>query len=397
MNSVAFYIEPAVFRRYPAMFGIWAGWVASIAAMNPDLSIAVISGRAVCDTVAATANLRLAPMELRPVLEAHGYSLAEYSGDMTAPADRAPRPEMIEALRRAAGPSGPDVVISFTENRYLRAAFPLAEVMFTELGSLPQVSVPHTLFLDPAGHLSGTLNTMADRLIALDPPMTVPQADALWDAHVAQRLHAQPLFPAVRDWLGALGAGPVTLLVLQPADHPNYRPFGLASQPEALLQRVAAECAPGLLVATFHKDDLFAPPLKASIQHDFPNVVFPPQPLESGLSELMVGLVDRVVTFSSNAGFTAMLQGTPVTTLGAARFSALAGHLRGCERNGLAHRTMRRNLLAFFSNGYLNDLGRLTTEPGYFATRLACAGDRMERYFDFGEWTPDAAAEQLGV
>ncbi|MBC7801315.1 MAG: hypothetical protein H7Z10_11890, partial [Gemmatimonadaceae bacterium] len=356
MRSVAFFIEPAVFRRDPAMFGVWAGWVARIAAINPAIDVTLISGRAVCDTTEPSANLRLAVMDLRPVLAAYDFCLADYSADMTAAPTLPEQPEMTAALRSAAGPSEPSVVISFTENRYLRLAFPRAEVLFTELGSLPQVSVPHTLFLDPVGHLSGVLNTRADRLIALDPPMTVSQADALWDAHVAQRLHAQPQYPAVRDWIGGLGAGPLTLLVLQPADHPNYRPFTVASGPEALVQGVAASCPTGVMVVTFHKDDVFAEPLKASIQHDFPNVVFPPHPLQSGLSELMVGLVDRVVTFSSNAGFTAMLQGTPVTTLGSARYSALADHLRTCERNGAAHRAIRRNLLAFFSNGYLNDL-----------------------------------------
>ena len=291
------------------------------------------------------------------------------------------------------------MVISFTENRYLKAAFPQSEILFTELGSLPQITVPPTLFFDPIGHQTGLLNVCCTRIVELSPPLSIEESDALWDAHRAKKLQSHPMFEQVCEWFNELSAQHVTLLVLQPADHPNYCKFDLASRPDETIRRVAAQRQSAVVVPTFHKDDVFSRSMKASILHDCPNIIFPPEILQSGLSELMVGLVQEVVTFSSNAGFTAILEGTPVTTLSMSRFTKLARYMKYHSKGSIEHRALRCNLLAIFSNGYLNDLTNLTSVSENFSSKLARVdkSSRTESYFDFSNWTLNSIAKMLGV
>lgn len=399
MTTVAFYIEPAVFRRDPAMFVTWANWVADIAVHNISIDFVLISSGAVCAGVSPPTNLRLIEVNIKDVLAIHDFSISKYVMDLVNTRKTHLFTELLQLLQNIEQKTKPDIVISFTENRYLKAAFPESEILFTELGSLPQITVPPTLFFDPIGHQTGLLNACCTRIIELPSPLGIEESDALWDAHRAKKLQAHPMFGQVYEWFNELSAKHVVLLVLQPADHPNYCMFDLASRPDEIVRRVAAQRQSAVVVPTFHKDDVFSRSMKASILHDCPNAMFPPEILQSGLSELMVGLVQEIVTFSSNAGFTAILEGTPVTTLSMSRFTELAEYMKLHSKGSVEHRALRRNLLAIFSNGYLNDLTDLTSVPENFSLKLARVdkSSRIESYFDFSNWTLNSIAKMLGV
>lgn len=398
MTTVAFYIEPAVFRRDPAMFVTWANWVADIALHNRSIDFVLISSNAVCTSVLPTMNLRLIEINIKDILAIHDFSISKYVMDLVSTEKASFSVEFLQILQNIKQKIKPEIVISFTENRYLKAAFSQSEILFTELGSLPQITVPPTLFFDPIGHQTGLLNVCCTRIVELSPPLSIEESDALWDAHRAKKLQAHPMFERVCEWFNELSAQHVILLVLQPADHPNYCTFDLASRPDEIVRRVTAQHQSAVVVPTFHKDDVFSRSMKASILHDCPNTMFPPEILQSGLSELMVGLVQEVVTFSSNAGFTAILEGTPVTTLSMSRFTELAEYVKYHNKDSVEHRALRRNLLAIFSNGYLNDLSDLTSVSENFSLKLARVdkSSRVESYFDFSNWTLNSIAKMLG-
>ena len=398
MTTVAFYIEPAVFRRDPAMFVTWANWVANIAVHNASIDFVLISNNTVCAGILPPTNLRLIEVNVNDILAVHNFSISRYVMDVANAQNTNFSSLLLQTLQNIEQKTKPNVVISFTENRYLRTAFSQSEILFTELGSLPQVTVPPTLFFDPIGHQAGLLNVCCSRIIELSSPLSIEESDALWDAHRVKKLQTHPMFEQVCEWFDELNAQHVVLLVLQPADHPNYYAFDLASRPDEIVRRVAAQRQSAVVVPTFHKDDVFSRSMKASILHDCPNIMFPPEILQSGLSELMVGLVQEVVTFSSNAGFTAILEGTPVTTLSMSRFTELAGYMKHHCKDSIEHRALRRNLLAIFSNGYLNDLTDLMSVSENFSLKLARVdkSSRIESYFDFSNWTLESIAKMLG-
>ena len=397
MTTVAFYIEPAVFMSDPAMFVTWANWVVEIAVHNISIDFVLISSSAVCAGILPPKNLRLIEINMNDILSVYDFSVSKYVMDMTSTQKTHFSMQLLQTLQTIKQETKPNIVISFTENRYLKAAFPQSEILFTELGSLPQITVPPTLFLDPIGHQTGLLNVCCTRIVELSSPLSIEESDALWDAHRAKKLQTHPMFEQVCEWFNELSAQHVVLLVLQPADHPNYCAFDLASRPDEIVRRVAAQRQSAVVVPTFHKDDVFSRPMKASILHDCPNTIFPPEILQSGLSELMIGLVQEVVTFSSNAGFTAILDGTPVTTLSMSRFTELAGYMKHHSKGSVEHRALRRNLLAIFSNGYLNDLTDLMSVSESFSLKLSRVdkSSRVESYFDFSDWTLNSVAKML--
>jgi hypothetical protein len=65
-----------------------------------------------------------------------------------------------------------------------------------------------------------------------------------------------------------------------------------------------------------------------------------------------------------------------------------------------SHAALRRNLLAFLSNRYLQPADRVLGEPGFFnrlMDSLLVCDDVVESYFDYSDWTIDRLRALLSV
>ena len=399
MTNVLFYVEPVTFRNDPSMLMTWAEWIRSIASRNSSVNFVMVANAYICDSILPLPdNIRTICIRGYDLLSHTKYSLSRYVLDLHQCSGGWANQPLIDRLVSIANDVDPQMVISFSENGYLKKCFPRSEVLFSELGTLPQYRMPASLFFDPVGHQSGLLSLHSQTIIHLDPPLSVHKADTLWNSVVERIYRASDEYAYARDWLKSLRARHLVLVALQPPDHPNYSDFVQACKPVELLTWTAQTYSDSIVIPTFHRDSALSEEHCYEIEHHFPNVRFLPRSIGIGRSEFLVEMMDEVVTLSSSVGFTALLQGVPTRSLAQNRFQTLST-TASIHRNGGEHRQLRRNLLALFSNGYLHRLDDIISIDDLFTRQIIdiLPNERVKLLQDFSGWHLSSLEKLLGL
>jgi hypothetical protein len=402
--SILFYVEPVVYRADPSFLGVWSRWAGQIAKANRiHRRYLLCSSGVLCDEFVSVSGADpgdVAPVSAVDALRDSGFSRVRYGRDLCGTEPQAQHHALYLRLAQIADVVRPEVVISFTENRHVRAAFPKSLVLFTEVGPLPRMGTSSTFFYDPCGHqIESMLNLHAER-ITRESPRDVSDVDDAW---VARQKHLQEHvdYALVKHWIEQTCKGRrVRLLALQP---PDWITFEGAYEPiavEEVIYRQAVAEPDTLLVPTYHPGFRLTQAMEQYITREFPQVAFPPPGLATGRSELFIPHVDEVITISSTVAVMGVLEGKIVRVLGRCAFQRIAEASNAVVGDLESHSALRRNLLAFLSNRYLQPADRILGEPGFFNrlvdSQLGCY-DVVESYFDYSDWTIDRLRALLGV
>ncbi|TXL75673.1 hypothetical protein FHP25_13555 [Vineibacter terrae] len=387
-----------MFRQDPSFLLPWVGWIEDIATANPQRRCCVVSNDWLLGHFSNLTFSQKFAISARDALQAHGFRRLRYGKDRVGRAARS-NGSLEARLREIASHAKPSVVVSFTENEALKASFLGALVLYTELGCLPRLGAPETMFLDPCGHQTGLLVVAWDRLARMEPPLSTGLSEDLWEAHLQATLREHPAHEAARHWVRELRPRRTRLLALQPPDWLTYEGLYGPVHPEELIYREASRQPDALLVPAYHPGHRLSPDMEKYISGEFPNVVFPPRELSSGRAELFVPYVDEVVTISSTVAMAGILAGKPVRTLGRSAFRRAAAAMTKVQGDLAAQSRLRRNLLAFLSNRYLHLKARLTGESGYASDVVSQIPrtDPADHYFDFSDWTVERLVALLGL
>jgi hypothetical protein len=409
-KSVLFYIEPACFRNDPTFMRPWIHWISHLISNQqrhaPGWRFSLSSSPALCGLFKEyTQPLPVTTYELsaRTVLASSDFNRFDYVKDLYGAGGRqAANTQLLDSLRVICQRESPDLVVSFTENRYLRQGFPNSRLLFCELGPLPRLGVAQTIFMDPCGHQPDSiLNLAADRIIDLPVSRHLGDLERVWNRRVVTAIHAHPHFTGITAWLNALRATRrVALIALQPPDWPTYEGALDAVPVDNVLMRCLHELPEGWIgVPTYHPGYQLPREVEDRIAADFDMVRFPPSSLAVGHSEIFVPSVDGVITISSATGMAGLLHRKPVVTLGRSSIRSLAMTSIGdlAEGRGL-DRNQRASLLAFLTHRYCHKLHDWVHTPGYFAAvahGICGLSDPAEAYLDLDGWSPQKADDLL--
>lgn len=384
--NILFYIEPVVFRQEPSLLMTWIWWIEEIAQANPEAQFAIVSSAWLCDRVSNPTIVRF-PISAHDATKAYDFERLPYVKSLFD--DRLPdNQQLLERLRPIDKNFQPQVVVSFTENRFLKNAFSDADIFYTEIGSTPRIEANQTFFLDPCGHQNGIMNDQIERLLALEPPLTIEQSDTIWNKRSKQYIETHPLHEPVKEWLSGLKGKPIRLLALQPNDWLTYDGVYEPIPEEEIIYKLAMEMPDAVLVPTHHRGQHLSQDMQAYISNEFPNVIFPPAEIATGVTELFAPYIDELITISSTVGMVAVLEGKAVRTLGTAAFSKLAEAIKARQGNPIGISLLRRNILAFLSNQYLHLQSRCLLEKNYYVETLKylSSAKAEDVYFNFSDW-----------
>ena len=292
--------------------------------------------------------------------KAFGFDRSLYARDLVSGAGF-PNSALNDALETVRNQLAPDVVVSWSENRYLRHIFSDARIFFMELGPLPRKDLKESAHLDPFGHQN-------DGAIANLPASnwTTPTEQRFldrWD-HLKGSGSGQDAFALqAGSWLEQVrSADEVVLLALQPEDWITYEGLGQALDSISLIASTARRYGAGVKVLpTWHPAGPPPPdPMLDFLQTEFANVIVPPPELRVARSEDFLPFVDVVATVSSNVAVAGAIEGKRLDILNSGKFSSL----------GAARGRRRGDLLAFLVCRFCRPLEEWTSQQGAFANHL---------------------------
>lgn len=419
---VAIYIEPVVFRNDPHLLKVWVNWAVSLtlagAYTSPTTRYYIISSASLCElfreqTSGLSREAHEAPsciaLSQADCLASMEFDRFQYARDLFA-SEAAPITNMrlFEALCSAAEATQADIVLSLSQNRYLRPAFACAlgkngprsqAVLFSELSPLPRRSCPATMFLDPAGHQTQSLLATRPTQIQ-DAPISDGDVGTLtrsWDRWVGRptRFYAGRL--GVSEFLEQKRQGRrVLLLAMQPPDWLTYEGCYGTISPDNLIARVASDLPEGwVLLPVYHPQYSLSPATEALLQSEATNILFAPSAMACGSAEIFLPFVDAVGTISSTVGIQGLLWGKPLIALGRS-FLAGLGYPNTADLETIKGPTpeQRAGLLRFLTHRYCHLQRQLFGQAGYLNRFLRTWADEsfaVGGWFDFTQYDCSAA------
>jgi hypothetical protein len=360
--KVLFYLEPVDYCDSPLRLGGWLSFFSQFAQRSHGAFDSFLGGSPMIVDRAGDAFTEAVPINTMGILGSVDFDRRRYSRDLCTPGGS--NHALTEALVSIRDKIDPDVVISPSENQYLKQIFGPDRVMFTELGPLPRYGLKPSIYLDPFGHQIGSaLERFALRSWPTEGLDGFHEAwETLWSAPMREKARNNGL----ADWFGSVvGERPALLAVLQPSDWINYEGVGPQIDPVSLLRKIAAEAPAGwAVVPQWHAADK-APTddLAADLSRQQPNILIPPEALRVGHSDEAVHYVDGVTTISSNVAVVAAINGVPLQVLGRSKFASLGGGLQSPARPAL-------ELLAFLVCRFCSPLEDWLHRDGAFAETL---------------------------
>lgn len=358
--KLLFYIEPCVFRNSPDLLAYWVDQCAAIAARSANaihVSI-VLNGAMIRRHSGAFSRIfQLSPFDLTV---AFGFDRAQYAQDLVG-GSGFPNAALLTSLEGIRDSLAPDVVISWSENRYLRQVFTDARVLFMELGPLPRSGLKLAAYLDPFGH---QVDSAISRLPAFDGKNdNEQQLLDLWDGVWKAKVNRDAASSGATEWISSVGRGfEVVLLALQPDDWITYEGLDQRLDPVSLIAQTSRSYGAGFRVLpTWHSSG--PPPSELMLeflQTECRNVIIPPPALRTATSELFLPFVDVVATVSSNVAVAGAIEGKLLEIFNPGKFSGLS----------LGRRHRRGDLLAFLVCRFCRPLEEWTGSDGAFARHL---------------------------
>lgn len=398
--KLLFFIDPVVYRQKPEIMGGWViHWVLPIVRMTKhcDVEFAICANSWIVELAKASDNnennIEYYPLSMTDSLRDIQFDRLSYMLDVadcnSITDENFNNSNLITRLRSIRDQFKPDVVVSFTENRYLREAFLGVRLLFCELSCLPRVGLDLFLFMDVFGHQThSALNILSNDIENISLPVDVNEINSLLDRYFELHVRSDPRFALARDWLSSIAKGRRTiLLALQPEDWPTYEGIFASVTNDLLIMRFAQSNPDCVVVPTTHPLFVMPASFRAALELELDNVRFPPDDLISQ-SEFLIHFADEMATISSNSAVCAILAGKVVRVLSPrsafSRVAAISNDkiMRNQDASGF-----RARLIAFTCNAYSTSVGNLTEVPGHFdniVRRLLSARDEGV-YLDIGE------------
>jgi hypothetical protein len=396
---VIFFIEPVIYRTNPDYLTPHLSWAHAVAASvkaNGGV-FAVASNQEICAVWSSqqeAAGLAHAtfPLNSFDPLSPFGYRRDLYAAALYGN-ETADNP-LIAALSDVRQRFLPDFVVMTSQNALARRAFAGLPILSIEQAPLPRMGQPHRVYFDPLGHQRGSLfETKAWQIKQLPLP----------EAHITDllgiieglrtRLQRNPRYEAAAMAIEKIReAGRVALLVTQPPDWTAYD-GALCKQidVQGLLCIWEEQLPPDWIgVPTYHPEFRLNANVENALARSRSRLRFLPSELAQGLSELLLTMVDGMVTVSSTTSITGLLFRKRVIATGR------------CPFNGWVPRDVRQisatqplsvnetaSTLAFLTHRYthLNDV--VGTDPQVLAAVFTAARefDPARWYLDVSEWS----------
>ncbi|BCI65485.1 hypothetical protein AAJCM20276_01090 [Acetobacter aceti] len=395
------------------MLSVWISWIAQFikmenAAASDRFNFAIATSPWLCDCFQSIApEIETSRIEISPrrILEPFGADRYRYVKDLYAPSSSPPvNQALVDIFEEIRDGFKPDLILSYTQNRYIEAAFRDKRHLFSEMAPLPRITGRSAFFFDPSGHQTASLlHEGASRLQNL--VLSKSDADevlALWQHAVHDRCIEAAEARGLTQWLDSVreDGRPIALLALQPPDWPTYEGAFETIPPDALVMRWLSDLPPHwLAIPTYHPLWRMPPKMENAIAREFPNFRPIPEDLSAGASEPLLPFVDAVLTISSSVGMIGLLDGKCVLTYGRSMLDALTA--RSPDELSVAPSLapmQRAAVMAFLSNGYCHDVHDCLDRHGYMGdmwSQIITSTDPARDRFDFSEWSPRAFEKLL--
>lgn len=408
--SVLFYIEPVCYRQDPLLHLNWVEWIVRIIRSQPSearIQFAFASSPYLCqayEQLMGEFPRCQYPVQTRDLLAPFGFDRHSYGRDLYGSAQEEEINIPLANFFRKVGENfNPDIVISFTQNRYIEKIFAKQRTLFWEVGPLPRYGGALTLFMDPRGHQrTNLLNSETKRILNL--PLAQKFFDAAqvcWEQLVMFPIWTNPSSGNAGQWMKEVGQGrPIALLAMQPSDGLTVEGSYEVLAPEAIIMRWMQDLPPTwIATATYHTGQKLPLSVESMLAKEFPAFQILPEDLSVLGSEIMLPHIHGVSTVSSSVGMSALLHGKTVVGYGRSWLNGLSGQsLSQITASPSLTQRERTSLFLFLTNTYCHPLETCLSTPGYVANilrRLMEASDPVELYFDFSEWSPERVKKLL--
>jgi hypothetical protein len=385
---VLLYVEPVVFRENPLMLLPWVRWLARLVRSSSSLGtqeFGFASNPLLCEHMHSEVGSALAwtrSIRQREALLAFDFDRYSYAQDLFRSCrDAEANPGLMDVLFELKSSFRPELVISFTQNRYLRQVIG-TPTLFWEVGPLPRGVTAESFFCDPIGHQTESLlvshaTEILNRRIGADRS---EELQRVWRDLVELRILADERRSTLEAEVRARAQGrKVLLLALQPTDWLTYegawRAVSLSGLILGVLERLPSSyCA----CISYHPLQQLPPEIEELIHREFDNALFLPHPMRANMSELLLPSVDAVATITSSVGVQAALWGKPLVTLGRGQLSGLSrGDVARLEQAEPYSKRERLALFEFLTYRYCQPLWLLLDQPGYFEQFVATLSENQ--------------------
>jgi hypothetical protein len=338
-KNVLVYLEPCIFRDDPNLLtGHFESLVGPLLrALSHESRFAFLG---FCSNIylclealnsarslpAAPRAVKIYPLYTGDLLAPFGHSIEAYARDVFGTcAPQAEDPQLLDRLASIIRDARPDVVITTSQNRYLNSlSQSLGFVLISaEHGPLPRLPFPGNRFIAVDGHMSdgplASLERLRPELEGLEGADDVA-AIRQFETQYQQAVSAHPQAQAVGELLQALKRqGSVSMLALQPEQWLTWEgALGQRRSATSIILETLATLRTDKLIVTHHAQRYgqVNPASMREIWLSDPRLELLPEELAVGLSEVLLPLVDELVTVSSNLAMSAFLLGVPLRSLG---------------------------------------------------------------------------------
>ncbi len=349
-----------IFNSNPEALAIWVHWSGKIAQQGTGEYSYHLACSKYLERYSVKEFKTTHILSTKDPMNAFGFDEADYGADLFSGINFENK-NLLSALRIIEQSLHPDIVICWSQNRYIENVFP-GRCVFMEHGPLPRRHMPLSSFLDPYGHQVGSsLDQVASG--QFDSPET-QQIGGDWTQKWLgfRRLEAERL--GAKDWLDKVANGrSVTLLPLQSAGGFHYEATGPRLKPVPLLRKIAANIYEDeLILPTWHSDQAVPnDDMLDVLRIEHPNIIVPEAELRVNSSEVFLQYVSRVIVISSNVAAMAAVLGLPLQVLAKCKFSRFQSSKKTKPRYDLA---------AFLLCRYCGQFNRWIGEKGVFESHL---------------------------
>lgn len=361
-KRVLFYLEPVTYADSPLRLSGWWNFFSTFAIRSAACFTSQIAAAPALCALDSSVFEEVHAVDQIELLRSSGFDRVAYSRDLCQGFTYRNR-LLLRALERLKQACSPDIIISVTDNRYLKKVFGQDKVMFMELGPLPRCGMKHSIYVDPYGH---QINSALDKIIkAKWEHLSFDVFADIWRRRWVEPIQEAAQASGLTSWLSSVRENKKILLAaLQPSDWTTYEGIGPAIDPVSILRRLADTAGDEWVIlpqwhssGTVPSDDLMD-----ELSRVQQNILHVPAEFRIAQSEYFLPSVDGVATISSNVVATGAIMGKDLSILGRSKFHRFdAGSRSGKEKY---------DLLAFLSCRYCRTLDDFLLKDGAFADHI---------------------------
>lgn len=214
-KRVLFYLEPVTYANSPLRLAGWWNFFSAFAERSKAYFISQIAASPAICSLPSDAFAGKHCLDQIALLRSTNFNRARYSRDLCSGLVFSNR-ALISALVQLKKDFDPDIIISVTDNKYLKKVFG-RKVMFMELGPLPRTGIKPSVYVDPYGHqVKSALNWFSRS--KWEHPL-LPHFAEVWRERWVEPILEASQSRGIESWLKKVGEGRELLLAaLQPSD-----------------------------------------------------------------------------------------------------------------------------------------------------------------------------------